>query len=272
MRFGQVVVGPAGCGKSTFCALLQQHCEASKRNVRCVNLDPAAEHFSYPCDIDIRDLISVDDVMEETELGPNGGLIYAMEYIGDNLDWLKEQLDQFSGDDEYFLFDCPGQIELYSHLPVMRLIIDTIQGWDIRLCGVCCIDVSFITDSSKFLSGSLMALSAMVQLELPHVNVLTKCDLMNDNPEIDRILDQDPDQLVGELHDALPPKFKSLNQAMGQLLSEFAMVSFLTLNPKDEDSVGHVLNQIDYTIQYGEDLEPKDDFDFGDGGGDQDDE
>lgn len=29
---------------------------------------------------DIRELISLDDVMEELGLGPNGGLMYCMEY------------------------------------------------------------------------------------------------------------------------------------------------------------------------------------------------
>lgn len=34
--------------------------------------DPAAEAFGYPVSIDIRDLISLDDVMTELQLGPNG--------------------------------------------------------------------------------------------------------------------------------------------------------------------------------------------------------
>ena len=34
--------------------------------------DPAAESFSYPVAFDLRDLISLDDVMEELHLGPNG--------------------------------------------------------------------------------------------------------------------------------------------------------------------------------------------------------
>lgn len=34
--------------------------------------DPAAEAFNYPVSIDIRDLISLEDVMTELELGPNG--------------------------------------------------------------------------------------------------------------------------------------------------------------------------------------------------------
>lgn len=38
--------------------------------------------------IDIRDLITLDDVMEELCLGPNGGLVYCMEYLIENIDWL----------------------------------------------------------------------------------------------------------------------------------------------------------------------------------------
>lgn len=59
--------------------------------------------------MDIRDLVTLDDVMEEMELGPNGALIYCMEYLMDNVDWLQEQLNSV-GTDDYVLFDCPGQI------------------------------------------------------------------------------------------------------------------------------------------------------------------
>lgn len=41
---------------------------------------------------DIRDLITIDDVMEEIDLGPNGGLVYCMEYLISHSDWLEEQL------------------------------------------------------------------------------------------------------------------------------------------------------------------------------------
>lgn len=84
-----------------------------------VNLDPAAEYIPYKCDVDIRELISLSDVMEEFKLGPNGGLVYCMEYLLENIDWLEEEISNFAEED-YVLFDCPGQLELYSHLPVMR--------------------------------------------------------------------------------------------------------------------------------------------------------
>lgn len=48
-----------------------------------MNLDPAAEYFDYTPMVDIRELIHIDDVMEEKELnyGPNGGLIFCMECV-----------------------------------------------------------------------------------------------------------------------------------------------------------------------------------------------
>ena len=57
----------------------------------------------------ITELISLEDAMDELELGPNGGLVYCMEYLLDNMDWLKDELDKFD-DDEYIIFDCPGQV------------------------------------------------------------------------------------------------------------------------------------------------------------------
>jgi GPN-loop GTPase len=37
----------------------------------------------------VRELVSVEDVMAEMNLGPNGGLVYAMEYLVENIDWLQ---------------------------------------------------------------------------------------------------------------------------------------------------------------------------------------
>ena len=93
-RCGQLVIGPAGSGKSTYCELMRNHIETLNRRVHVVNLDPAAEHFRYPVAADIRDLISLEDVMTEMKLGPNGGLIYCMEYLIDNIDWLQARPTQ----------------------------------------------------------------------------------------------------------------------------------------------------------------------------------
>ncbi|KAF4992371.1 hypothetical protein F66182_16524, partial [Fusarium sp. NRRL 66182] len=110
-KFGVLVMGPAGAGKTTFCNAIIQHLQNSRRSCFYVNLDPAAETFQYDPDLDIRELITLEDVMEELELGPNGGLIYCFEFLMQNLDFLTEALEPLS--EEYLIiFDMPGQIEL----------------------------------------------------------------------------------------------------------------------------------------------------------------
>lgn len=47
----------------------------------CVCIDPAAEEFHYPVTLDIRELITVEDVMEELNLGPNGYVIYLNRHV-----------------------------------------------------------------------------------------------------------------------------------------------------------------------------------------------
>ena len=78
-RYAILVSGPAGSGKSTFCSALIAHAQSLGRNVHLFNLDPAAERFEFQPSIDIKELISLEDVMEEMNLGPNGGLIYCFE-------------------------------------------------------------------------------------------------------------------------------------------------------------------------------------------------
>lgn len=81
MRYAVLVTGPAGAGKSTFCGALMTHLQTAKRTGHLVNLDPAAaaSSFEYEPAIDIKDLVSLDDVMTELGYGPNGGLVYCFE-------------------------------------------------------------------------------------------------------------------------------------------------------------------------------------------------
>lgn len=72
-----------------------------------------------------------------------------------------------------------GQIELYTHIPVMKQVVDQLQKWNFRLCAVFLLDSQFLIETSKFFAGAMTALSAMVTLELPHVNVLSKMDLLD---------------------------------------------------------------------------------------------
>lgn len=64
-----IVVGMAGCGKTT----VLQRCAAwsNQTNTRSyfVNLDPAVLNVPYSCNIDIRDTVKYKAVMKEYGLG-----------------------------------------------------------------------------------------------------------------------------------------------------------------------------------------------------------
>lgn len=72
-----------------------------------------------------------------------------------------------------------GQVELYTHVPVMKQLVEMLHKMDFRICGVFIIDSQFMIEASKFVSGMLTALSTMVNLEIPHVNIMSKLDLLS---------------------------------------------------------------------------------------------
>jgi GTPase SAR1 family protein len=252
-RYAQLVIGPAGSGKSTYCHIAQQHSSITGTRVFVVNLDPAAEHFKYNCDIDIKDCISLDDVMEEMHLGPNGGLVFALEYLVDNIDWLEEQCSEFMEDDMIIL-DCPGQIELFTHLPVMSRLVQSLQRLGFSMCAVYCVDSTVVQDPSKFISASFTALAAMNRLGIPHINVLTKCDLVADKTRIEELLEAEPEELIASLPKC-SAKFVKLNTALAKVVGEFNVVQFHALDISDEDSISNLALRIDMVLQLSENKE-----------------
>ncbi|XP_057327807.1 GPN-loop GTPase 3 [Microplitis mediator] len=260
MRYGQLVMGPAGSGKSTYCQALQRHAADENKTIHVVNLDPAAEYFEYEPLVDIRELISLDDAMEDDELkfGPNGGLIFCMEYLVENPAWLDEQLGDV--DDDYIIFDCPGQIELYSHMSVIKNLIDTLQTLNFRLCGIFLIDSQFMVDPQKFISGTMAALSVMVNLEIPHLNILSKMDLLSKKAkkQLDRYLEPDPYYLLADMEDdPWNEKYRNLTEALGQLIESYSLVRFLPLDITDEENISDIRITIDNAVQYGEEEDVK---------------
>jgi GPN-loop GTPase len=183
--------------------------------------------------------------------------------------------------EEYLIIiDMPGQIELYTHIPIVPALIKHLSRngqLQINLCAAYLLESTFIVDRAKFFSGTLSAMSAMIMLELPHVNILSKMDLvkgMVGRRELRKFVDPDADLLLEEekmggneeTSVADPTKkdaimsggsFKALNQAVAKLIDDFSMVSFLQLDVTDEDSIGGVLSYIDDAIQFHEAQEPK---------------
>ena len=94
----------------------------------------------------------------------------------------------------------------------------------------------------------------MLQLELPHINVLTKIDNLNKYPPLPFNLDfytevQDLSYLLPLLQSESPRfaggKFEALNNAVVDLVEDFGLVSFETLAVEDKKSMMSLLLQID---------------------------
>ncbi|XP_009819326.2 GPN-loop GTPase 2 [Gavia stellata] len=254
LAFGQVVIGPPGSGKTTYCHGMQEFMGRIGRKVTVVNLDPANEVMPYQCAVDIAELITLPDAMENLKLGPNGGLIYCMEYLEANFDWLQEKLAAFRG--HYYLFDCPGQVELYTHHDALKNVFAQLAKWNFRLAAVHLVDSHYCTDPGKFISVLCTSLSTMLHVELPHVNVLSKMDLIEQYGKLAFNLDYytevlDLSYLVDHLaSDPFFRNYRRLNEKLVEVIEDYSLVSFVPLNIQDKESMRQVMQAVDKANGY----------------------
>ncbi|KAG9290831.1 hypothetical protein G9A89_010980 [Geosiphon pyriformis] len=254
MPFGQIVIGPPGSGKTTYCNGLQQFLNVTGRKVSVVNLDPANDFLPYNCSVNIADLITLEDVMREFDLGPNGGIMYCMEFLEKNLDWLENKLKSLG--DDYVLFDFPGQVELFTHHNSVKNIIERLGKLSYRLVTVHLVDAHHCTDPAKYISVLLLSLKTMLQIELPHINVLSKIDLMESYGKLAFNLDfytevQDLSYLLYHLdEDPFAKRYKELNKTLCDLIEDFGIVGFQTLCIEDKKSVMNLVGAIDKANGY----------------------
>ncbi|KAG5513611.1 hypothetical protein PMAC_001043 [Pneumocystis sp. 'macacae'] len=222
MPFGQIVIGPPGSGKTTYCHGMHLFFGALGRKSSIVNLDPANDYVSYPCSLDIRQLISVNEIMKETGLGPNGAVIYALEVLEENFKWLKEGLEYLGG----------------------------------RIFVVHLVDSHYCADPSKYISVLMLSLRSMLQMDLPHVNVLSKIDLIGMYGDLLFNLDfytevQDLSRLLPHLEkDSILSSFTSLNTAICDMIESFGLIGFETLCIDDKISMARLLSVIDKANGY----------------------
>ena len=104
-------VGTAGSGKSTLTHAFNEWCHRQGYDSIAVNLDPGVKKIPYSPEIDVREWISLEEVMKEYNLGPNGAQIVCADMLALNVKELEERLGEYRVD--YVLFDTPGQLELF---------------------------------------------------------------------------------------------------------------------------------------------------------------
>jgi GTPase SAR1 family protein len=257
-KFAVVVVGPAGSGKSTFCKSLQEYYNLQGRSAHIFNLDPAAEDLQYEPSLDVRNLIQVDDVMEAQELGPNGGLVFCMQYLMEHIAWLHDAIEDYP--DDFLIIDMPGQIELLSHIPVGPAIVEFLKREGYSVVAPFLLDACAVTpDSGKYVSGCLVALTTLMSLDCPFLGILSKVDILPADLRRPEALSVFEACDFGALSVAnLPPRFRALTQRLAGVVEDFSLLRFMGLDMSDEDSIAGISGAIDDILQVAEDMEPRD--------------
>ena len=168
------VVGTAGAGKSSLVTAYQRWARFLEVDVMAINLDPGAERVHYDPEFDVRDLVSLSDVMSEYDLGPNGAQILAADLVASQAEDVFEQIEGLSGD--MLIVDTPGQVELFAFREASSHLVDVLgQG---RACLIFLFDPMLSTTPSGFVSQMLLSSIVHFRLGLPTANFLSKTDLL----------------------------------------------------------------------------------------------
>ncbi|MDH7477453.1 MAG: ATP/GTP-binding protein [Candidatus Bathyarchaeota archaeon] len=177
-------IGTAGSGKSMLTSAYDEWLKMSKQDVAVVNLDPGALTLPYTPDVDIRDYVDIESLMEEYGLGPNGALIMAADLIADKIEELSKEIEDLRSD--IVLIDTPGQMELFAFRASGPYIANELTKENKAI--VYLFDAVFSTNPLNYVSNLFLSAAVYNRFFLPQVHLLSKCDLLP-KEEVDKIVD-----------------------------------------------------------------------------------
>ncbi|MHA1292094.1 MAG: ATP/GTP-binding protein [Promethearchaeota archaeon] len=211
-------IGTAGSGKSTITGALKDY--ISNRNpeisVIAINLDPGVKILPYIPDIDIKDYIILEEVMEKFGLGPNGAMILASDLMINYLDDLRDEIDDYNPD--WILVDTAGQLELFAFRETGPLIASSLGFGSIQRAVSFLFDSNLVLRPNGFISTLLLAASVQFRFQnIPQINLLSKVDLLDEN-QIDMIINWSQD--FQALEESTNEREKGLIRELSILISE----------------------------------------------------
>jgi len=178
------IIGTAGSGKSLLTATFTDWLKLAKQNVIAVNLDPGVLTLPYTPDIDIRDYIKIEQLMEQYELGPNGALLMAADLIAEETERLSEEIATFNPD--IALIDTPGQMELFAFRASGPYIANELTKEPKAL--IYLFDSVFSSNPLNYVSNVFLATAVYNRFFTPQIHVLSKSDLLPPE-DMNRIVD-----------------------------------------------------------------------------------
>jgi GTPase SAR1 family protein len=177
------VTGTAGSGKSLLTSRLLQWYKDTGAFPASLNLDPGSVKLPYEPDIDVRNYINIEELMDNYGLGPNGSLVMASDMIATRLDEIQAEIDELNPD--YLIVDTPGQIELFAFRASGPYFVQNLKAEE--KVTVFAFDGMLVSAPINFVSISLLASAVKLRLQIAQINALTKRDLVTD--KLIKILD-----------------------------------------------------------------------------------
>ena len=211
-------IGTAGSGKSTLTGQMKDYVITRNPEISAItlNLDPGVRVMTYNPDIDIRDYIILEEVMDKYGLGPNGAMILASDLMVNFLDDLKDEIDEYNPD--WIFVDTAGQLELFAFRETGPLIASTLGFGSIQRAVTFLFDSHFVLRPNGFISTLLLAASVQFRFNnISQINLLSKVDLL-DEDQIEMIVNWSQD--FRALEDSTNEREKGLIRELSMLISD----------------------------------------------------
>ncbi|MCW4034364.1 MAG: ATP/GTP-binding protein [Candidatus Bathyarchaeota archaeon] len=219
------LIGTAGSGKSLLTASLNDWLRVGKQKSITVNLDPGVTNLPYAPDIDIRNKVNLDQIMQDYKLGPNGALVLAADLIAEETQSIAAEIEDLQSD--VVLVDTPGQMELFAFRASGPYIANELT--DQQKAIVYLFDAVFSFNPLNYISNMFLSAAVYNRFYFPQLHALSKCDLLPEE-ETKRIVSwsSDPDALESAIDEKLTGTRRLLSldiiRAIHRLGLEFELI------------------------------------------------
>ncbi|EJD00547.1 uncharacterized protein FOMMEDRAFT_112096 [Fomitiporia mediterranea MF3/22] len=218
----------AGSGKTTFVQRMNSYLHSLDPPAPpyILNLDPAVSSTPFDTNIDIRDTVNYKEVMKQYNLGPNGGILTALNLFTTKFDQVLGLIEKRSDNLQHVILDTPGQIEIFTWSASGAIITDAIAS-SFPTVVAYIIDTPRTTAPATFMSNMLYACSILYKTKLPFILVFNKTDAQRHEFALEWMQDFEAFQAALASHansrdsDGEPTYMNSLMNSMSLVLDEF---------------------------------------------------